>query len=267
MKSLLNYLYLASLLLYVKVDWSTPVRFLWYAAGSLSGSMMPSFECVDPAYDFYSKFQAYIYMPVYILFFPIPFLLVNYCTKDKGHILGVRRKNFYLSCVNVLAWIVWPSLARQAFEILHCRDINGKLYLVADVGVSCETDQYSKYSLGAYVCCGVVVFYPVLMLFILRHLKRKDLFFEIKNGKQQYKRNSGMFFFYAGVDVDFYWWWEICVLFRKWMFTAVVMLAAYQPTLQLYLCLWVLFLGFFPFRLGLHFSEFVKFDPLFHFKS
>ena len=44
MKAILNYFYLASLLLYVKVDWSTPLRFLWLTAGMMSGAMMPSIE-------------------------------------------------------------------------------------------------------------------------------------------------------------------------------------------------------------------------------
>jgi hypothetical protein len=241
-KSLLNYLYYVSIMSFIKVDWMNALRWLFTSAQAASGSIPPGMDCLDPNIDYLQRFALYLFSPLIAFIAPLPFIAWNYLchsgiVEKRDEILGVKASSFYRQCVTVILYILWPGIIRQVFEIFPCTEINGKSYLEADLSVSCDSDRYIYYRNFAYFYILGGIAYPALIMVPLWWYSHRQML-----GNKEVKES--WFFYYAGVKPG-YWWWEIFTLFRKWTFTAIVILSAYNTRLQLYLATWALLLSFF----------------------
>jgi hypothetical protein len=242
-KSLLNYLYYVSIMSFIKVDWMNALRWLMTSAQAASGSIPPGLDCINPDIDYLQRFALYLFSPLLAFIIPLPFIAWNYIcpaghvVEKRDEIMGVKASSFYRQCVTVVLYILWPGIIRQVFEIFPCTNINGNSYLEADLSVSCDSDRYIYFRNFAYFYILGGIAYPALIMLPLWWYSHRQML-----GNKEVKEN--WFFYYAGVKPG-YWWWEIFTLFRKWTFTAIVILTAHNTRLQLYLATWALLLSFF----------------------
>jgi len=71
-------------------------------------------------------------------------------------------------------FVIYPSVSKTVILMLRCRTVNGVDYLLSDIALSCETDEYARYRLMSIL--GVIAFPVGIVAFftlILGYQKKK----------------------------------------------------------------------------------------------
>jgi hypothetical protein len=155
----INYFQLTYMIAGANVPWPEPLRILFDIQGAIStiGEHLLNPACeltyVSAAEVVYSKQLAYMFV--------LPGLLV--CTKAfwygmsriQGRPFRYRganerspsHKDGSVATIVFVMYLMYPTLCRQAFSLLVCTEVNGELYLEADLQEQCYTGRHLVYVL------------------------------------------------------------------------------------------------------------------------
>lgn len=74
----------------------------------------------------------------------------------------------------MLGYLAWPSIARQALEVLHCTQIGRHSVLEANHSVFCEGPTYDLWrGLAVTVLCTLVPGFPAVVFTLLYRNQKK----------------------------------------------------------------------------------------------
>ena len=173
-KCILNYFQVASLFGKIPVRWPKGMQnlFDFYGVFSTIGEHLLSPDCttdIKPYELFYAKQIAYLFVPLalYVLAY-IMWKLYAMKTglewsRPKSNTNSIRTKvnvkDKFVVTVCVLIYLLYPSLALQAFGLFSCYKLNNRYYLLADLEEDCYGTRHQIY---VYLV-GV----PQLLLFVV----------------------------------------------------------------------------------------------------
>ncbi|KAL0240932.1 hypothetical protein GEMRC1_006168 [Eukaryota sp. GEM-RC1] len=123
-------------------------------------------------------------------------------------------------------YFLFNLVTKRALMALHCVDLDGISYLYNDMSVICDSPAYRIPRLIAYIALGAYGFgLPFYFLYML-----------LRDRKDGLKRLDGSVppsrFLRSGYSNEFF-WWEILIMFRKFVITILVVYMAEDPPLQI----------------------------------
>lgn len=142
-------------------------------------------------------------------------------------LLGMTPMHLYTSVILVLLFLVYPTVTRQALEMLLCSEpINGHRFLLADVSVACGTADYeSVASLALSVLIIITIGFPIASALLI---------VPFRNRLQSDKAQRRFGFLLKGYKGERF-WYESVIMFRKAAVAAsAVLLRSSSSTLQLW---------------------------------
>ena len=94
----------------------------------------------------------------------------------------------------MLGYLVWPSIARQALEVLHCTKIGTHSVLEANHSVFCEGAEYSLWrGFAVMILCTLVPGFPAIVFTLLYRNQKKIA--QGKHADDPAFRDKYLFFF------------------------------------------------------------------------
>eukprot|EP00741_Cyanophora_paradoxa_P011970 tig00020572_g11566.t1 len=134
-------------------------------------------------------------------------------------------KNYYVVCVLVSLYLVYPQITQRMFKLFTCKDLGGgRAFLQSDMEVDCNTWMFKAWQFFLGVPASLVygIGIPLAAFFILyRHRHRLD-------DPEVMHRYS---FLYRGYERRC-WYWEIVVIARKLTIALVVSVLDGRPQIQ-----------------------------------
>ena len=120
----------------------------------------------------------------------------------------------------------FPPVSKKVFNAVHCQQVMpGRRYMWADLSIECAGEQYMAwvgFAVGAF--CVYTVGIPLLFFLILWSNHRRLVL--------QTPRCLGRYGFLYSKYQDRIWWWELVEMFRKLIFTSLIMFFANGTSTQ-----------------------------------
>lgn len=136
----------------------------------------------------------------------------------------------------LISYMVQPSLINAFFKYINCIEIEGELYLRNYLVEKCWVGRHLFYSL-IFVLPSLffwMIAYPLFILFILR--KNRNITSSMRFS-QIMKKGQNLSFFSDGLSDNCY-YWEILLMFRKYLFIILSFFPLSNNNLQINL--WIL---------------------------
>lgn len=193
-KIFLNYLQVSALALHFPLRWPSALQNLFEAQGSIStiGGHLVNPDCVSDASAasiFYSKQIAFATAPVVTLVVAFTFWF-GYGRWSNTPFFNKRAssntttpKDMFVVTVGVILYLVYPTIATQAFRLFSCLSVGEGMYLVADLEEPCYKGRHllMVLVLGLGQVVAYVIGLPTLLLvFLLRNRTKLDNSFAVK---------------------------------------------------------------------------------------
>ena len=125
---------------------------------------LPSIRCSEFSSTYYARFDLHLATTLAITGALMLLVLFSYSSFNAR----LRRPLSHSLAWNILfpfLFIIYPSISRTVILMLRCRDVDGVSYLLSDISLSCETDEYAAHR--NYAMFGVVVFPIGTVVFFL----------------------------------------------------------------------------------------------------
>lgn len=126
-------------------------------------------------------------------------LIMSKSRKDWFHML-------FLNTI-IISFLIQPTIIKEFLEIFKCKDIDGSLYIMNSLEISCENKEYfdwrNKFYIP-YLSLWIAIFPLFSLGKLIINSKKLDL--------PQIKLFFG--FFYMGYKPELY-FWEFCIMYRK----------------------------------------------------
>jgi hypothetical protein len=193
-KIFLNYLQVSALALHFPLRWPLALQNLFEVQGSVStiGGHLVNPDCVSDASAasiFYSKQMAFATIPVVTVVVAFTFWFgrgrwsntpfFNKRTSSNT----TTPKDMFVVTVGVILYMVYPTIATQAFRLFSCLSVGEGVYLVADLEEPCYEGRHLWMGLvlGLGQILAYVIGLPMLLLtFLLRNRPKLDDSFAVK---------------------------------------------------------------------------------------
>jgi hypothetical protein len=142
----------------------------------------------------------------------------------------------FRSCF-MLLFVAYPGVSLKMLQLFKCRDIDGVVWLAADMRLRCYDARWSGYAVYVLVM-GVlyIVGLPAAVLYIL--WRRRHKLFGSSTDPFVATTRAAFGFLYVDYGVGA-WWWEVEELLRKLLLSAVVVLIDEGSPLQVTLAVLV----------------------------
>ncbi|KAK3281018.1 hypothetical protein CYMTET_11166, partial [Cymbomonas tetramitiformis] len=240
-KSYLSYLQMMGMITEVHVEWNSAVQWLLDSTDAISSGSAYKIEalsCLMPAMRYLQQYILMMAAPVVAFVVPGIVVIALYTQRilfapDVINAERIKRtKAHYSNAVVFLIFILYPTVVRRAVEVFKCVRVSDssadteERYLVADLSMDCNSDEYEKMSASAAVFCtayGLGI--PVLLFIIL---------YQYRNKLEDEEVRVNLEFTYLGYKRHL-WWWECLQLCRKLVlaFTMVIYRSNYYMQLLL----------------------------------
>ena len=227
----INYFQLTYMIAGTNVAWPNALKIIFDIEGAFStiGEHLLNPACelttVPAAEIVYSKQIAYmLVLPCLIGFFKLVWRLLAMCQGRSFRYRGVdgrspSHKDGSVATIVYIVYLLYPTLCRQAFGLLVCKEVNGVYYLEADMQEECYTGRHMYY---LFFCTLPQIVFHVVGLPIqgLRAAKRGQ--------KKREKMHFSISLFRYGMLYSAYgpgrWFWEAVIASRKAMIVLVTSL-------------------------------------------
>ncbi|MEC7353483.1 MAG: hypothetical protein VYD99_10195, partial [Planctomycetota bacterium] len=225
-----NYVQTTSLLAGFDLDWGRSVRYAFSAMGLAGGAVVQavSLQCVADISYASRAVVALVGLPLAIVLGPGVALLVRRRWLQGGRPGESLRARWWASSL-VLVWLLYSTIAHEAFRVVHCVNVEGRLWLRADLRVACEGSEYAAVrGLAVVVIACVVAGVPLGLAAGMRRSRAAA-------------RSEDVYSFLADPYAARFCWWETTIMLRKAALIAVLSyIPAEQGDLRVYVGLGVL---------------------------
>ena len=225
-----NYVQTTSLLAGFDLDWGRSVRYAFSAMGLAGGAVVQaiSLQCVVDISYASRAVVTLVGLPLAIVLGPGAALLVRRRWLQGGRPGESLRARWWASSL-VLVWLLYSTIAHEAFRVVHCVNVEGRLWLRADLRVACEGSEYAAVrGLAVVVIACVVAGVPLGLAAGMRRSRAAA-------------RSEDVYSFLADPYAARFCWWETTIMLRKAALIAVLSyIPAEQGDLRVYVGLGVL---------------------------
>eukprot|EP00945_MAST-04E_sp_MAST-4E-sp1_P007392 g7392.t1 len=239
----LDYLQTSSLVVTMDVPWPELLQFIYSIQGVVStiGEHLLSPDCeltdVRPADVMYQKQLGYVLLPWATSFGAWVFWRVLCLCRRRGWTSGEPSyQDKYVATVVFLLFLLYPTMCNASFALLSFKEVNGQLFLHADLQEPYMSGRHLLFVLLLSVPQLAFVFgLPIVGYLILRkHHRAKRL----HESRVQFR--YGML--YNGYQYKC-WWWDMVVAYRK---ATISFVTNYVPSsVEIHVLLFVLTLSLF----------------------
>lgn len=134
-----------------------------------------------------------------------------------------------------LCFFFFPPISERAFQTMHCTEMEpGKQYLYSDLSVVCwDSTHIGWFVFSCFIISIYTVGIPIAFWWILYSNQRKLVL--------QTPRVSGRFGFLYSKYRDDVWYWELAEMFRKLIFTSIIMFFATGTAVQICYAMFIAF--------------------------
>ena len=231
-KIFMNYAQVFSLASSFQINWPFLIKYLFERAKEFSSPRVSfySSDCVI-GWSYYDKLLVYLTLPLlYIVIVTIIISIIScfFCKKKKKKLrrLGsvIERDDFLKrtpSCLKFfIAWektaivvgtfLSWPTILEKTLEVMNCKKIGTKYYLVKDFSVECYTKTHYNYLTVSYVSLGFYGIGIPLLGFKLLY----DYRFRLFDMQNRYDGSSPLSFLFLGYR-EKRWYYEFIIMGKK----------------------------------------------------
>ena len=212
---ILDYLQTSSLVVTMDVPWPDLLQFIFSVQGVVStiGEHLLSPDCeltdVRPADVMYQKQLGYVLLPYVASFGAWVFWRIVCLCRRRGWTSGEPSyQDKFVATVVFLLFLLYPTMCNASFALLSSKEVNGQLFLHADLQEPFMSGRHLLFVLLLSVPQLAFVFgLPIVGYMILRkHHRAKRL----QETRVQFR--YGML--YSGYQYKC-WWWDMVVAYRK----------------------------------------------------
>jgi hypothetical protein len=129
-----------------------------------------------------------------------------------------------------LTFLLYPGLCSKLFRVFKCVEINGRIYLAADLSVECWTGKHQQYSTYALIFIAVYVLGIPLWLWSCLYRHRNEIMANPDNPSIRARWGQ----LYSSFNPDD-WYWELVEMGRKCVLTGGLVLVADGSPVQIFL--------------------------------
>jgi hypothetical protein len=227
----INYFQLTYMIAGTNVAWPDALKIIFDIEGAFStiGEHLLNPACelttVPAAEIVYSKQIAYmVVLPCLLAFFKVLWRLLAKCQGRSYRYRGVDRrspshKDGSVATTVYVVYLLYPTLCRQAFGLLVCKEVDGAYYLEADMQEECYTGRHMYYLI--FCTLPQIVFHVI-------GIPIQGLLAANRGRKKREKMHFSISLFRYGMLYSAYgpkrWFWEAVIASRKAMIVLVTSL-------------------------------------------
>ena len=232
-----NYAQMTSLLSGFGLDWGSSLRLAFSAMGVAGGAVAQaiSLPClVDLSYASRARIGLVV-VPLAIALGPG---VVLYGLDCRARLRPHRRRaaeprderaRRWSASSLVLVWLLYPTIAHEAFRVVRCVNVEGRLWLRAELQTECAGAEYDAVRTLALAAIALFVLGVPLALFVGMRRRRDAIRAGAAEGDGALAERARLYKFLFSPYSPRFFWWETSIMLRK---AALVAVLAFVPAEQ-----------------------------------